>query len=305
MAKISLLIGTLDRPAALRRCLGSIAAQDYPDAEVLVLDDASETALEEDELQRAAGAVPLRLFRTERRLGVAGGRNRLMAEARGAFFCVLDDDAYFEAPDALIRVSNAFDSHPEVGILAFKIVDHAGGRTRPLTPHARRTLQQHPGLVDQPHYVSYYLGGGHALRRTVLTRCGPYHEALVFGYEELDLAFRALEGGFKIRYQPDVVVHHRAEPSALHERPSARPELYYLLRNRLWTAYRYLPLPYLPAYLAASAGIYGLQAARNGAWKAYFRALADGFAGLKELDRSPVGAATVAYLKAHHGRLWY
>jgi GT2 family glycosyltransferase len=272
---------------------------------VLVLDDASEPALEEADLQQAAGRVPLRLLRTERRLGVAGGRNRLMAAARGAFFCVLDDDAYFEAPGALVRMSEAFDNHPDVGILAFKIVDHVGGRTRPLTPHARRTLQRHPGLVDRDHYVSYYLGGGHALRRTVLARCGPYHEALVFGYEELDLAFRALEAGFKIRYQPEVVVHHRAEPSALLDSYPARTEMYYLLRNRLWMAYRYLPLRYLPTYVAASAGIYGVQAARNGAWKAYFRAFADGLAGLKALDRSPVGAATVQYLKTHHGRLWY
>jgi glycosyltransferase involved in cell wall biosynthesis len=92
LPRISVLIGTRNRPEVLKRCLRSVLGQDYVNFEVLVLDDASDSCRVCDSIQELADPR-LRCFRASDPLGVAGGRNRLMELAEGNMFFVMDDDA--------------------------------------------------------------------------------------------------------------------------------------------------------------------------------------------------------------------
>ncbi|MEZ4702627.1 MAG: glycosyltransferase [Rhodothermales bacterium] len=298
--RFSLLVASRDRPAELSRCVASAARQQGVEAEIVVLDDASATPVARDRLD--AGRFPLRLIRSETRLGVGAGRNRLMEEAAGDVFVVLDDDAFFIDDGALRRLAAALEFFPEAGLFALKIRDFRHGRERWLTPHPRR--RQTSDLLAQSHRVSYFLGGAHALRREVLERCGPYPTSYVYGNEELDLSFRAIQHGFEIVFLADVEVHHRPPPD---EPPGAGEygeRLYHHTRSRLLLAHAHLPAHRATVYSLGWMAVYGVRALRHGAAGAFASAVRDAWRMGRHVPREPIGRAAIAYLRAHFGRLW-
>ncbi|MFQ5568346.1 MAG: glycosyltransferase family 2 protein [Rhodothermales bacterium] len=300
--KASVLIATRDRPQSLRRCLAGVARQDVPPLEVLILDDASSTPLDEEAVRRAVAGLPVRFLRSEERLGPAGCRNRLMQQARSDLFILLDDDACFADPSGIRNTIAAFEQNPEAGILAFKLIEKNPGQEGLLVPHGRRRLRRQPHLANKEGLVTHYLAGGHAVQRTVIERCGYFPPDLCYGHEELDLSYRALDAGFTILYLPSVVVHHfRDEATA----PAWPWKIYHLTRNRIRIAFTYLPMPYMPVHIGCWVLWYGLYALRHRALRAFGRGLRAGLSSLKRSPRCPLRARTIAYLKAHHGRLWY
>jgi GT2 family glycosyltransferase len=108
----SVIVCTRYRPERLAACLDALQAQDYPDYEVIVVDNAPET----DEVERLAaargGPVPVR-YVLESRPGLSWARNAGLAAARGTIVAFLDDD---ELPDRywLAEMARGFTLAPEV-----------------------------------------------------------------------------------------------------------------------------------------------------------------------------------------------
>lgn len=305
--KVSVLIGTRDRINVLTRCLHSVLAQDYPALEVIVLDDASSQYRLADLLRAEFTDPRLCCLRVDESLGVAGGRNRLLAEAAGDIFCFIDDDAVFQTTDAVSQAVSAFEAHPSLGIIAAKVIDHySDGRIRLYLPFTQRQMKNEPRLMSESRRVSYYLGTCHAIRRKVIDVCGGYLSNTKFGEEELDLSYRAIEAGFELLYVPQVSIDHFPQPSVVSQPGQRRQmELYYHTRNRFYLAYKYLPWRYVPVYLAIWLGVYGARALRQRAGREFFAGIGDGLRQLNSLQRTPLSRRAVAYLQHNFGRLWY
>ncbi len=304
--KVSVLIGSRNRPNVLSRCLESVLSQVYSDFEVLVLDDASDEVDLCRVLMERFNDPRLQCLRSDVQLGVAGGRNRLMAEAKGDILCIIDDDAYFEDSGAITRFVNVFRSDESIGIVACKVVDHRLGGTELLVPFPRCWRLLRRGITEQAQYVSYYLGACHAVRREVLERCGMYAAELVFGEEELDLSYRAVAAGYRIYYEPAIVVHHYPHTSVVAKgKRGDVKELYHHIQNRFYLAYKYLPARYVPVYLGVWLGRYLVEAIRNRALGTFFAGVRDGILRLKRYQRAPINPQTQRYLQQHYGRLWY
>lgn len=304
--KVSILINSRDRIEVLRRCLHSALAQDYSSLEILILDDNSSQYRLEDLISTGLSDTPIRCFRSNTSLGVAGGRNFLMQQASGEIYCFIDDDAYFSDENCITKFVNTFRNYPDVGIVATKIVDHIDGQTSLAVPFCRRCRRKQPDLVDTPQFVSYYVGTCHAIDHRVIAQCGDYQPDLMFGEEELDLSYRAVELGFKLFYLPNVIVLHHPQPSVVAKSGRhSHPELYYHVRNRFLLARKYLPWPYIPVYLTTWMAKYGLEAVQARAFREYLGGLRAGIGALNSTKRNSLTPQTVAYLKAHHGRLWY
>jgi glycosyltransferase involved in cell wall biosynthesis len=90
---VSVVIPTYNRGRAVERAIESALAQDYPDVEVIVVDDGSKDDTRA-RLQRYEGHPKVRCF-FKTNGGVASARNHGIREARGEFVAFLDsDDAY-------------------------------------------------------------------------------------------------------------------------------------------------------------------------------------------------------------------
>ncbi len=87
---VSFLVLTMNRSTEIEPCLESIFAQDYPNYEVIVIDNASvdnTCSVVSEKFPKA------KLFRMEKNLGAAGGRNVAFSKSVGEICIVIDDDA--------------------------------------------------------------------------------------------------------------------------------------------------------------------------------------------------------------------
>jgi GT2 family glycosyltransferase len=80
--------------------------------------------------------------------------------------------------------------------------------------------------------------GAVGMRRDVFDRVGGWPADFRYVHEGIDLGWRVMDAGYRLRYAGDVL--------ALHPSPTGRPHrysYYFGARNRVWLARRHLPLP--------------------------------------------------------------
>ncbi|MFF0549629.1 glycosyltransferase family 2 protein [Streptomyces sp. NPDC004311] len=238
MSKIGVVVLTMgDRPAELGALLASVAAQEGDPATVVVLGQGVKLPL----LPDGVDGVEL-----PENLGIPGGRNAGVAwlRERGGVdvVVVLDDDGLLPRTDTFRLVREAFAARPRLGVAGFRIADETGASQR---RHVPRLGGKNP-LVSGP--VTTFLGGGHAIRMTVIDQVGDFPTPFFYAHEETDFAWRALDAGWEIDYRADMVLQHpRTEAS--------RHAVYYRStgRNRVWLAKRHLPAVLIPVYLGTWA----------------------------------------------------
>ncbi|WP_327417025.1 glycosyltransferase family 2 protein [Streptomyces sp. NBC_01233] len=238
MPKIGVVVLTMgDRPAELGALLASVGAQEGDPATVVVLGQ----GVKLPPLPDGVDGVEL-----PHNLGIPGGRNAGVAwlRERGGVdvVVVLDDDGLLPRTDTFRLVREAFASRPRLGIAGFRIADETGASQR---RHVPRLGGKNP-MVSGP--VTTFLGGGHAIRMTVIDQVGDFPTQFFYAHEETDFAWRALDAGWEIDYRADMVLQHpRTEAS--------RHAVYYRNtgRNRVWLAKRHLPAVLIPVYLATWA----------------------------------------------------
>ncbi len=301
---VSVLINTRERPDTLLRCLESVLASDYPNLEVIVLDDCS---VKHDVCARVKEKITdirLRCIRSDTQLGVADGRNLLMASASGKYFVIIDDDATLDDKLTLKRIVDTFEKNPKLGILATKIINHRDVKYNFQVPFSKKEIRKDPEIVNRATKVSYYIGALHAISRDAYEKVGNYHSGLVFGGEELDFAYRAIKSGLEILYCPEAIAHHFPEKSVVSS-GSKRGELYYYIRNRILLCYKHIPFPYILTYITFWTAFFGLQAVRELKLREFFTGLKDAITGLKKLKREPLSGEALEYAKKNYGRLWY
>jgi glycosyltransferase involved in cell wall biosynthesis len=76
----------------IEKALNSALAQDWPNFEIVVVDDCSEDGTADIVRQFAKHDSRIRYFRQSENKGVAATRNRIINEARGEFIAFFDDD---------------------------------------------------------------------------------------------------------------------------------------------------------------------------------------------------------------------
>ena len=114
--KISIITATLNRRDFLPRCIESVASQDYPNKEHLIIDGGS-TDGTGDILQEYAAKYSYLRFLSEKDEGLSQAFNKGLSLAGGSILGVLgDDDIYL--PGAFASVATEFVSSPEVGLVS-------------------------------------------------------------------------------------------------------------------------------------------------------------------------------------------
>src|SRR5439155_22020741 len=109
----------------------------------------------------------------------------------------LDDDGLLIADDVFRRVQRLFAEDPKLGIIGFRVADEHGHTERRWVPRLRADDPMRRGLVTA------FLGGGHAFSMPMLRQIDLWAAEFFFGHEESDLAWRALDAGWKILYEPE------------------------------------------------------------------------------------------------------
>jgi O-antigen biosynthesis protein len=213
VADLSVTIATLDRPESLMRCLNSLLSGAVLPGEVIVVDqsrsDATQTMVE----QRERSAVPIIYIRQHAR-GLSVSRNLALTQVSHPIVAVIDDDC---VPDTqwVAAIERAFSSSV--------VPDAVTGRVFPLGPEIHGTYvvaaRESPLLRDfSGKALPWLIGSGNnfAVKRHLLANIGGCDERLGVGSpgkaaEDIDLFYRLLRAGARIRYEPKAIVYHQRQ----------------------------------------------------------------------------------------------
>lgn len=214
----TIAICTRDRPDDLASCLVALGQLPDDGQEILVVDSCTAGDATRTVVERHAGLPRLRYVR-EDRPGLDVARNRALREASHEIVAFTDDDA---RPDRgwLRALTRGFDDPRTLCVT---------GLTLPLEleTEAQEIFERTNGFGRGFHRIVYdgtrenpflfgRIGAGvnMALRRSVLTRVGPFDEALDAGTPtrsggDHDMFARILMAGHAIVYEPAALSRHR------------------------------------------------------------------------------------------------
>jgi hypothetical protein len=175
----------------------------------------------------------------ERNVGFARGVNLAVCSAKGAFFLLLNSDAWLE-PDALRLAVEWLRANPGCGIAGAQLFYSDGKKqnsianfpslaTELLNKFVLRTLwpDRFPGKEQEyrePVEVQSVIGAFFLVRRDVWEKLGGMDERFFFFLEETDFCLRARQAGFSTMHMPQVRVWHGQGQTAKQDLPAARIE---------------------------------------------------------------------------------
>jgi GT2 family glycosyltransferase len=223
------LLTTGDRPAELWTAIDSIRDQTINGQIILVCNGCKASDTGSD-----VTAIEL-----DENVGIPAGRNIGIGASTGEIVFFLDDDGFYPARDTVDRAIKMFQANTLLGIVSFRIVDPEGSPIQ--RRHVPRLRTGDPSHASQ---VTTFLGGACAIRRSVFDDVGGFPDGFFYAHEETDLAWRAIDAHWQIRYEPQLAITHPANP------PAQRGKAVYLTaRNRVFLARRRLPIPLAAVYV--------------------------------------------------------
>ena len=197
---ISVVIPVRNDPRNLELCLQALDASEYPDYEIIVVDDASD-----DSTPEVAQRHDVQLLRSESRAGPAAARNRGARVARHPFLFFVDADVCVR-PETLGLVAAKFIDDPNVDAFC------GSYDARPGAPgfHSQsRNLMHHWVHQAGKEDASTFWSGCGAIRSSVFLDLGgfdtSYDSASV---EDIELGGRLRGAGYRVELVKSLQVKH-------------------------------------------------------------------------------------------------
>lgn len=232
----------------LQTCLDALNRQTYPNVEVIIADNASEDG---SQAFIEANYPHVKIVQLPENRGFTGACNAGMQASQGEFVSLLNNDT--EVDEAWVsEVVSAFERHPEVGIVASKMLlfdkrdhIHTTGDFFTVDGKAgnRGVWEQDTGQYDTEEYVFSACGGSSVYRKTMLDQIGLLDDDFFFSLEDIDLGWRAQLSGWRCLYTPSAIVYHHLAATGGGVTASyydGRNLLYVLIKNypsELWRKY--------------------------------------------------------------------
>jgi GT2 family glycosyltransferase len=244
--KISIIIPTRNRAELLARCVADVTSRtDYPNLEVLVIDNDSTEADALHLLDQLAQTPGIRLLRAPGPFNFSAMNNLGAGEASGDVLALLNNDVAVRHPDWL-REMVGHALCPEIGAVGAKLlyengtIQHAGVTTGigAVAGHLYRGAPDTQML--QMRSVGAVTAACMVLRRDVFLAVGGFDAAeLPVSYNDVDLCLRLRARGLRIVFTPHAVLDHFESLSRgddLHPEHLARARREAATMQRRWGA---------------------------------------------------------------------
>ena len=235
----------LGRPGQLRVCVESLRTLDYPDYEIIVVDNRPDPSPEHELLTEMADWPRVRVVR-ERRPGISAARNRGVEATTAEFVAFTDDDVRVH-PKWLSALGRRFTTEPQLDALSGLVLPeeleteaqllfeqsstglHRGYQPltfrltmaqgtwwqRLISPPRIERYEAGKETTSSPLYATGDLGFGSnmAFRTSSLRELGGFDCALgvgtaTCGGEDLAMFLELLISGRSMGYEPSAIVHH-------------------------------------------------------------------------------------------------
>ncbi|MDR1076309.1 MAG: glycosyltransferase [Xanthomonadaceae bacterium] len=234
--RISVVVLTYNNLDLTRACLDSlITRSDYPDLEIVIVDNASSDGSPEY-LEKFAAKYPnVKLILNDHNAGFAAGNNIGLDVATGDYLVVLNNDTVVTNGWAMTMLRHIQDDS-QIGLIG-PITNNIGNEAKvdmtyrsleDMPAEAQRITLRNMGKTYPMRTVAFFCA---MLPKTVYEECGPICEDYGRGFFEDDDYCRRVETlGKKIVCADDVFVHHHLSASFSKLKDEERQALF--RRNR-------------------------------------------------------------------------
>lgn len=222
MSPVTVIIVAWNQLEKTLDCLETVAALDYPDFRILLVDNGSDPPLAEAITARFPDVATLRL---PANLGFAGGYNtglRHGMESDSQHYLLLNNDTLLE-PDVLTQLVTEIERSIDVGLVTAKIY-YAADPQRIWTVGANFNVfldlkDGGAGQIDKrqwnsPRDIDFAPFCAMLIRREVIEQAGLLDEEFFLYYEDMDYCRRAKAAGWRIRLCPSAHVLHDVSASS-------------------------------------------------------------------------------------------
>ncbi|MEJ7778850.1 MAG: glycosyltransferase family 2 protein [Daejeonella sp.] len=234
---VSIISINYDQPEVTCQMLASLRNLSYKNIEIIVVDNASP----KHDPQIIKDKYPeIRLIKSKKNLGFAGGNNLAIREAAGKYLFFLNNDTEV-TPDCIGPLVDLFENNSSAGVASPKIIFYGSdnmiqyaGSTE-INPWTGRntgigSMETDIGQFDGSSETDLAHGAAMMVPKTVIDKVGLMPEIYFLYYEELDWCEMIKRQGYSCHYIGESSIYHKESISV---GKSSLLKTYYINRNRL------------------------------------------------------------------------
>ena len=236
---VSLVVVNFNGKELLRKCLLTLSKTDYPNYEVVVVDNAS-TDGSLTEVRNSFGSDPrIKVVENNENVGHAEGCNIGAQKTNGRYLVFLDSDTEFNADNWLWELVKLMETDASVGLAQAKLVLAEDNRCLDyvcVAVDALGTWAANYGSKEENLKENFEILAASAgcciVRREVFNQVGGFDADYFIYDDDTDLSLRVRLLGYRILFVPSAVVIHRGGVL----RGVSGMMLYHSSKNRVRTA---------------------------------------------------------------------
>ena len=196
--KISVVIPNYNDSETLPSCLEAVLASDYPDFEVIVVDDKST-----DNSVEIIKKYKVKLVEHSKNRRQGAARNTGVSVANGDIILFIDGDVCVYK-DTIKKIVGIFLKKEGVSAIVGLPDKKCVYKNLPSIHFNRRV---HFNYLRLPEHINIIYGTVSAVKKNVFLRVGGFNENIT-GVEDVEIGYRLVSGGYKIFHSKDLLVLH-------------------------------------------------------------------------------------------------
>ena len=216
---VSVIIVNYNGAKFINRCLSSLFKTDYPNFEVIFVDNASTDGSLKHAREKFGDDSRLKFIVNDRNYGFAEGNNVGFRHANGDYIVLLNNDTEVD-PNWLKELIKVMKSDPTIGVGQCKslwmynpaLIDNAGALMDPLGYTYIRGFGKDRGLYETVEEVFQADGASMIVKRGAVDEVtlgdGPFDSDYFAYYDDVDFSWRVKLRGYKIVCVPSAIVYH-------------------------------------------------------------------------------------------------
>lgn len=243
--KVSIIITNYNGGQVLLDCIESLKKIEYPDFEVVLIDDNSTDGSYEKVLKNK-GSLQLISFKNNVNLGFVGSNNKGFGLSNGKYVLFLNNDTTINK-DLLTKLISRMEADPKIGVAQAKIkmmdnpllLDNAGSFLTKSGFLAHWGFGEKDSKEFEKERIIFSAKGACLMtRRDIVEKVDLFDNDFVSYMEESDYCFRVWLAGYTVNFLPQTYIYHKLG----HSYSKVSPEVvnYNSFKNRVLMLYKNL-----------------------------------------------------------------